>query len=180
VGTYDDANNRAAIYVNGIIAASLTTTVTPFTGLNSNAFEVGNRGNGATATAYIGLLDDYYVASDTFTAQQIALTHGLGRLAGVSLGTGTEITDVLAAYTTQTAAEAGTGAADGTIWYYSANVGGGNTVGTIGGTVAGGNAFIVLGTDGSGVTIVPEPSTILLSGVGLVFVAGMRMRRRMR
>jgi hypothetical protein len=98
----------------------------------------------------------------------------------VSLAASNEITDVLAAYTTQTSAEAGTGAADGTIWYYSPNVGGGNTVGTIGGTVAGGNAFIVLGTDGSGVTVVPEPSTLFLSGLGFVALAAMRKRRRMK
>jgi hypothetical protein len=177
-GTYQNTGaNNLKIYINGILSVQTTTALSPFQGQNSNAFEVGNRGNASTATAFIGLLDDYGVASDTIAAQQIALTHGLGRLAGVTLGslnqalTNTQILDVLAAYGAQSSAVAGEGPAAGTTWYYSANVGGGTTIGTIGGNVAGNDAFIVLGTDGSGVTLVPEPSTMILFGMAFCSAA---------
>jgi hypothetical protein len=142
------------LYINGIGVTPVTSTATALNGANSGDFEIGNRGSQATVNQYIGLVDDYGIASDTFSAQQIAITHGLGRLAGVSLNaqnqamTSTQILDVLNAYNTQ-----GSAAAGGKTWSYSANLNQGTTVGTIGGTVAGNNAFIVLGVDGSGVKI---------------------------
>jgi hypothetical protein len=177
-------SSNAKLYVNGIQRAAVTTAVTVLNGSNSGNFEVGNRGTQTSTNAYTGLIDDYGIASDTIGAQQIALTHGLGRLAAVSLGdlnqalTNTQILDVLAAYNSQTSAVAGTGAAAGTTWYYSPNVGGGTTIGTIGGTVAGNDAFVVLGTDGSGVTLVPEPSSIALFGMALCSGCALARRRR--
>jgi hypothetical protein len=99
-------------------------------------------------------------------------------LAGVSYGSGTavgqELAAVLDAYDTQGSAMAG-----GCLWEYMADVGGGNTIGAIGGSVAGGDAFIVLGADGSGVAIVPEPGALSLLCAGLVaLLAGVSRRRK--
>jgi hypothetical protein len=182
-GTFTDTGaNNLKIYVNGILSAQATVALGAFVGANSNAFEVGNRGNASTGTAFIGLMDDFGIVSDTVGAQQIALTHGLGRLAGVTLGSlnqalnNTQILDVLNAYNSQASAVAGEGSAAGTVWYYSSNVGGGSTIGTIGGSVAGGDAFIVLGEDGSGVIIVPEPGTLILLAVGVLGLSFLQSR----
>ncbi|MBN1910393.1 MAG: PEP-CTERM sorting domain-containing protein [Pirellulales bacterium] len=97
-------------------------------------------------------------------------------LAGVTYGSGTslggELADVLDAYQMEGSAMAGN-----VTWHYSDDVGGGTTIGMIGGSVAGGDAYIVLGTDGSGVTLVPEPSTFLLLLFAVPLVLGARRRR---
>ena len=174
VGTFDGSGD-VCIYVDGILAASAPAQFTELLGDNADPFQVSNRGVTATnpnsGGGFIGSIDDYLIASgDVLSAQQVALTHGLGRLAGVSMGDGTtvggEINDVLAAYNAQGSATAG-----GQSWSYMSNVGGGTTVGTIGGSVAGGDAYIVLGADGSGVMMVPEPGMLVMllsSVIGLL------------
>lgn len=151
----------ASLYINGISAQTVETSAVAVNGLNTADFEVGNRGvqtSTAVATSYLGLIDDYGIASDFASAQQVALTHGLGRLAGVSLGavnaeaTSTQILDVLNAYGAQGSAVAG-----GQTWKYWSNLNQGTTIGAIGGTLGGGDAFIVLGADGSGISIATPP-----------------------
>jgi hypothetical protein len=155
----------ASFYVNGQAVQTLETTAVAVNGANTGDFEIGNRGaqtNSAGATSYLGLIDDYGIAGDFASPQQVALTHGLGRLVGVNLGslnaamTSTQILDVLNAYNSQTSAIAGA-----QTWNYWSNLNQGTTVGVIGGTIGGGDAFIVLGTDGSGVSIAtPPPITV--------------------
>src|SRR5262249_49747901 len=134
-----------------------------------------NRGS-LNVPGFIGNIDDYALKDDMISAQQVALIHGLGRLAGVTYGAGAtlgaDIDGVLSAYNTQGSATAG-----GSTWYYAPDVGGGTTIGTIGGTVAGGNAYVVLGSDGSGITLVPEPSSYALMIFAAGTIATVRSRR---
>ena len=189
VATFDAAGTspetQIAIYVDGIRQQGLdfsTKYGTPpepishLNGVNANNFQILNRGLTANdpnaGGGFIGSIDDCLLATGpVLTDKQVALLHGLGRLAGVSYGSGTingeELASVLDAYDAQGLAVAG-----GETWYYSDNVGGGNTIGTIGGSVATGDAFIVLGTDGSGVNLVPEPGCLtLLLGILVAFTA---------
>jgi hypothetical protein len=154
----------ASFYVNGQAVQTLETTAVAVNGANTGDFEIGNRGvqtNSASATSYLGLIDDYGIAGDFASPQQVALTHGLGRFVGVNLGslnagmTSTQILDVLNAYNSQTSAIAGA-----QTWNYWSNLNQGTTVGVIGGTIGGGDAFIVLGSDGSGVSIATPPVTV--------------------
>ena len=191
VATFDAAGTspetQIAIYVDGIRQEGLLfstkygtppVAISQLNGANNNNFQVLNRGLTANdpnaGGGFIGSIDDCLLATGpVLTDQQVALLHGLGRLAGVSYGSGTingeELANVLDAYDTQGFAVAG-----GETWYYSDNVGGGTTVGTIGGSVAGGDAFIILGADGSGVNLVPEPCSLtFLLGI-LVAIAAMR------
>jgi hypothetical protein len=151
----------ARFYVNGQAVQTVETTAVAVNGANTGDFEIGNRGvqtNSASATSYIGLIDDYGVAGDFASHQQVALTHGLGRFVGVNLGslnagmTSTQILDVLNAFNSHTSAIAGA-----QTWNYWSNLNQGTTVGVIGGTIGGGDAFIVLGIDGSGVSIATPP-----------------------
>ncbi|NLE38312.1 MAG: LamG domain-containing protein [Pirellulaceae bacterium] len=192
VATFDaSGTSREAqfkIYVDGIrqenlaFTSKLSTvpnTIDAINGDNSNPFQVINRGNTAAHSTsgggFIGSIDDYLIATgDVLTDQQVALIHGLGRLAGVSYESGAtpgvELAGVLGAYNAQGSAMAG-----GAWWTYGANVGSG-PIGTIGGTVAGGDAYIVLGADGSGVTFVPEPGTFALLLAGLAGLLAWRRR----
>lgn len=183
-----DSNTFVRIYVNGILQASTTTTTIAATmnGSNNAPFQIGNRGDNldtATDKSFSGLIDDLALSNDPSTPEIIALVHGLGRLAGVSVAESTQIADVLAAYASPDPSDtaiAGTGAAAGTIWGYDLVATAGTPIGTIGGTVAGGDAFIVLGADGSGVSVVPipEPNTFAIIALGLVGIAGWMRRRR--
>ena len=115
-----------------------------------------------------GLMDDLGIWSEALTPQQIALVHGLGYFTGLSLAD-EGINAVLEAFNTQGQAEAG-----GVQWAYASGLTG--PIGTIGGSIDGYNAFIVLDANGNGVQVVPEPTGALL-GAGMLLALGRRSRR---
>lgn len=177
-----DVDTYARLYVNGILQTSATSISSTLNGSNNAPFQIGNRGdtlNTAAEQSFNGMIDDLALANDPSTPETIALIHGLGRLAGVSIGESAQIAAVLSAYGTHGFGVAGTGAATGTTWYWHSAVGAG-PVGTIGGTVAGGDAFIVLGSDGSGVSVVPipEPGSFMLLAIGMIGLSRSRQLRR--
>jgi hypothetical protein len=199
---YDDSDGATTsfgMYINGILSTLIPvsspnagTSVfggarqTQLNGVNTNAFQIGCRGDstGGTSAGYIGLIDDFLLLDNAATNVEVALVHGLGRLAGVSAGAGVTIPgvdgEILAVRNAYLTGIDGTSAlAGGQTWYRQASVGTG-PIGTIGGTVGGGDAFIVLGSDGSGVTLVPEPSTISAIIFGVAGFAGVRIRQRSR
>jgi hypothetical protein len=180
---YDDSDGPTTffgMYINGILSTSIPvsspnagtsvfggTRQAKLNGINGNAFQIANRGDstGGTSAGFIGSIDDYLLLDNAATSVEVALVHGLGRLAGVAFGaqnasmTGTQILDVLNAYNTQASATAG-----GRMWQYQSSVGTG-PIGTIGGSVVASDAFIVLGSDGSGVRVVPlHPGDLDLDG----------------
>jgi hypothetical protein len=166
------AGGSMNLYANGIRVGGGSVTTSGLNGINTAAFQVGGSANNTTS-GIAGNFDDYVIADDFMSGPKIALINGLGQLAGVSMTSESDINNVLATYL----AASGTAAAGGSNWEYSPNVGGGNIIGTRGGSVGGGDAFIVLGTDGSGITIVPEPATMALAAFGLTGIALMRRKR---
>ena len=121
-----------------------------------------------------GLLDDMVVMSNTISAEDVALINGLGRLAGVSLANYTEMEAVKAAFANGPGSSA---IAGGLTWTYASDLGS-TTIGTIGGSAATGDAFIVLDSAGNGISLVPEPGTFLLLATGLFgLLAGARRKR---
>jgi hypothetical protein len=193
----DGATSFFGMYINGILSSLIPVTSpsagstviggarqAQLNGVNGNAFQIANRGDstGGTSAGYVGFIDDFLLLDNAATDVEVALVHGLGRLAGVSAGAGVtvpgvdgEILTVRDAYLT--GIDGTSALAGGQAWYRQASVGTG-PIGTIGGTVGGGDAFIVLGSDGSGVTLVPEPSTILLMILAIAGFAGVRLRKR--
>jgi hypothetical protein len=158
--TFDSGTNQIKIYIDGILSVSGNNT-SPYTTLTTDGtgknFAIGNEGDNRSANSaksWSGWLDDALFLDSTANDAQIAVIHGAGRLASGNAGalnatfTDTQINDVYNAYVGHSSAVAG-----GVTWRYSANLGHETQIGRIGGSLGGGDAYIVLGTDGSGVTI---------------------------
>lgn len=124
-------------------------------------------------TPFTGSLDDFATWTRALSGQEVALLGGLGYFAGVGVSDATQIDAVLSMY------EAGTGTAvvGGQTWTYAASLGS-TTIGARGGSVANDDAFIVLGGDGSGIVIVPEPEALPFVGAAGLAAAAWSARRR--
>jgi hypothetical protein len=168
------------MYVNGILITNITGVAGVFT---NDAFaqdggpaivgmNLGVYGLTTTGRDFQGYLDDAAIWSDAKSAEQIALIHGLGSLAGVALGD-SAIDNIQALFDT---AGAGIVSAGGTGWKYATGLGS-TTVGTTGGSVGTADAFIVLAPDGRGIQQVPEPATLVMFGMGGLIVTMLRRAR---
>ena len=120
-------------------------------------------GDAYASIHYVGDLDDVGYWTGTLTEGQAKSLSGLGNSTlNYDLGMAQQLWDLHAA---------GTGSVDidGTVWYATAGLGGG-----LGAVVeSAGQYSLQLAADGSGVTTVPEPSTIVL----LVFLGLMGVLR---
>jgi len=163
-----NATNLVSMYVNGISEITQTST---------NAFNpaatwyIGNRNT--LVTPFQGSLDEIATWTRSLTDQEVAVLGGLGYFANVGVSDATQLDAVLSMY----AAGTGTAVVGGQTWTYDASLGS-TTVGFRGGSVAANDAFIVLGGDGSGIKIVPEPYGVVLAATGIGIGLAVRTRRR--
>jgi hypothetical protein len=165
----EPAEQKRRLYVNGVLDLEFQETVSRST---YNRLHAGAlvRGNGTSVlTEFTGMLDDFaYWHNEAIDGVEVALIHGLGRFSLVTLDDAS-IANVRAAWM----AGAGNSATSGAqTWHFASGLTG--VTGTTGGTVAGGDAFIVLdGTNGTGVSLIPEPGSL-----ATLAAAGLLLRRR--
>lgn len=172
--TYD--NNRIRTYEDGILQS---TSVAFSASLQTTWASLKLGGHNNFGQGFESFLDDMGVFSDAQSPQRIALIHGLG-VPGLGVGLNDPAIDsVLAVFN----AQSGTAVAGGVTWAYATGLPE-STVGEIGGTLAGEDAYIVLGAGGFGVQMVvqsaavPEPSTLALACCGLLGLLACAGRRR--
>lgn len=163
-----NGSSLVSLYVNGIAEATQTRNGTILT---APTWYIGNRN--ALTTPFTGSLDDIATWTRALSNQEVALLGGLGYFAGIGVSDALQLDAVLNMYQSGT----GTTFVGGQTWTYAASLGS-STIGARGGSVAGNNAFIVLGSDGSGVVIVPEPGAVALAGIGIAIVLHSLRRRR--
>jgi hypothetical protein len=160
-----------SIYVDGQFGATQTTSV-PFDSL-FNALILGgiirtNSGALQLIAPYSGDLDDAGVFDTALTGADVALINGLGQTGGLGLNWLGDAQSINAA------AVGASGTINGVQWQHVSGLAG--DVGAWGGSVAGGDAFIVTGSGGEGIQVVPEPGA-----AGLVVLAmGLAFARRHR
>ncbi len=154
----------ATIYADGILGGTVPLDFVAYVD-NSVKLLIGAEPTTATTArrGVTGLIDDVGIWSRALSAQEVAIINGLGRFVGLVLDSG-GIDAVLAAYNATGSASSGV-----RTWSYKTGLTG--PVGTTGGSIAGGDAYIVLGA-GNGVQIViPEPASLaLLSISGLLLL----------
>ena len=160
----------ASIYLNGklVNSAPISQAFNP----SVNTLSIGGflRNNGTTATdPYTGQLDEAGLFNTALTAADVALINGLGLTGAIGLDQLDEA-QALNAQLTGTTAEFG-----GAEWRKVSGLAG--TTGDYGGSVSGGNAFIVTDTEGNGLQVIPEPGATGLVAVGLLGLV-LRQRRR--
>ena len=151
VAVTEDASNNIRLFVNGIEDGSFTTAYTR--PADAADVVIGRHSDLAIPQYYSGGLDDLGVWNYDLDPKKIALLNGLGRFAGVNLGD-PAIDNVLAVFN----AASGSAAVGSQTWVYKTGLGS-TTVGATGGSVAGGDAYIVLDDSGNGVGVQPGAST---------------------
>ena len=166
-------NSGAEIYVGGKLMGSAGPGQTYSAAVDTIALG-GFLRNGSTTTPtdpFNGDLDDVGLFDTALVASDAALVNGLGQLGSIGL-------DWLDEAQALNALPVGsTGNIAGFEWRKASGLTG--TTGDFGGSIAGEDAYIVTANDGTGLQLVPEPTTALLAilgGTALVF----RRRRDQR
>lgn len=136
------------LYRDGVAVDTATAQAT-FTQGN-NPLRFARHSNALEDRRWSGTLDDVAMWNETISAQQVALTYGLGTLAGVNAGD-SAVQNVLNAFSAGSGHYATAGAYS---WRYATASELGSvstTVGTLGGQLAKQDAYIILDASGNGV-----------------------------
>ena len=148
----------AAMYANGILVGTKALTYRPRSNsdpANNDRFGIGY--DGEPTTYFNGAIDDFGVWNAAIDAKGIATLHAGGFFEGQDLYSAPDL--LRQRFNAQMDAEI-----NGHIWSYTTGLGDG-PVGTIGGSIAGGDAFVILDAFGNGMAI-PEPATIAILALG--------------
>jgi hypothetical protein len=149
------------LYVNGIeetLTAPSLANPTAYARLSSTGEANIGRNTGLTGQLYKGALDDLGLWYGAMDPKKIALIHGLGLFSGVDLESAS-IDHVLAVFN----AGSGSAVVGGQTWEYKTGLPS-TTVGAIGGSVAGGDAYIVLDTSANGVALPAGGFSVWITG----------------
>jgi hypothetical protein len=161
----------AEIYVAGKLSASapISQTFNP----TVNAISVGGflrtvSGNVTLTDPLTGQADDAGLFDTGLGAADVALINGLGLTGGIGLDQ-VQAAQALNAMVTGSTMQIGSAT-----WQKVTGLTG--TVGDFGGTVAGGDAFIVTSLSGDGIQVIPEPSAAGLIALGVLGLMSRRSR----
>jgi len=171
--TYDGSSMD--LFIDGQLAASIAAPPgsPPLQNPVPGSLAIGLRGV-STHNPFDGRIDDVGLWDTALTPAEIAVVHGLGRFVGLTLDE-SAIDDVLDAFAMGQGAQATAGPV---AWEFASGLGG--PLGTIGGSIAGEDAFIVLDNAGNGVQffVVPEPGSLALAVPAMIALARLRRRKR--
>lgn len=159
----------AEIYVGGKFVASAGISQTFDASVNTITIGGFLRNNGTHTDPFSGQADDAGLFDTGLGASDVALINGLGLTGGIGLDQLDEA-QALNAMVTGSVAQIGS-----VTWQKVSGLSG--TIGSFGGTVSGGDAFIVTDSAGNGIQVVPEPASTGLIALGF---AGLITRRRQK
>ena len=166
VGVYGPTD--AEIYVGGklVASAAIGQTFNP----TVNTISIGGflRNGGTHTDPFAGQADDAGIFDTGLGAADVALINGLGLTGGIGLDQ-VQAAQALNAMVTGSTMQIGSAT-----WQKVTGLAG--TAGDFGGTVAGGDAFIVTSLSGDGIQVIPEPSAAGLIVLGVLGLMGRRSR----
>ncbi len=147
-GTYDGTTMH--VYIDGVVKSS-TTTFTEAISTNNDPLMLGySKISGDRHNYLAGKIDDVGVYNSGVGAKDVAVIHGLGKFQGVHQADGA-VGNVVTAF------NAGAGSLTtvrGVTWVHQSGLTG--SMGTTGGTLDDGNAYIVLDGSGNGMQAAPN------------------------
>jgi hypothetical protein len=155
VGVYASPTDRK-IYVDGVLERSNTTSVA---GMSLTRFGIGALTRNTPhnpADLFNGEIDEVALWDRDFSAADVAALRGLTLLGGGNAG---DLESLIAAFNAQ-----GVALIKGVSWEYASGLAG--SVGATGGSIAGGDAFIVLDGSGNGVKIAGPSELAIVSFSG--------------
>ena len=169
-GTFTSATSRT-LYIDGKFVGTRTVSELLWANNTTTRVNVGGflRASGLV-DQFNGALDDAgYFDNDLF-ASDAALIYGLGQTGGIGLD---QLDEAQALNNMLTGS---TGLIGGFSWQKASGLSG--TTGDFGGSVGGGDAFIVTDASGNGIQLVPEPCAMGLLVVGVSALGMFRRRNR--
>jgi len=161
VGSYDGTDVK--LYVNG--AAPITTSAPGGTAASTVPILIGKESNPNTQTFFKGTIDDVAVWHDGLTDGEAKALYTLATESSLQYDAGKA--DRLF---TLHDAEGGVTSIDGRPWQYTTGLGSELELGVV--TQIGEFYYLKLDPSGTGVTTLPEPSSLLIFGLGFLGLLG--------
>ncbi len=164
MATFDGSTGTTVFYLNGIqVDTDTNVNVSSFDTSGTAALLIGAETtslNGTTSRRFFnGAMDDVGIWSAIKTGKEVAAVHGLGYFQGINLGSSL-LDSFISAFDAT-----GSTTINGVQWQHVTGLT--PIQGTVGGTLAGNDAFVVLDNSGNGMQIViPEPASLTLLALG--------------
>jgi hypothetical protein len=176
--TYRLSDKKQFLYVDGVLANSNTSNISGTTADSAAAIYFGGAGDG-NVNSICGFLDDVGIMNEYLTAAKVGALYFTPKTLGSDASAGFYgLKDMLALFNTYDNALHPEATINGKTWQYVASglPGELNTATQVG--QVGGQYYILLGSDGSGLKAIPEPSTLVLLAAGLAGLLAYAWRKR--